>query len=1303
MARRAGTPPPALPKVSFTKVQDDYSKQPKGVHDLQARSYGYNDTNTDFQRPDHYIRYIEPLESELAIQVEYDMDEQDQAWLDSLNADRKKDQLDKISYETFEIVMDRLEKEWFDLTKNIPKSDFALPSEDSTCAICDDSEGENTNAIVFCDGCNLAVHQDCYGVPYIPEGQWLCRKCTVFPESPVSCILCPNEGGAFKQTAHGDWVHLLCAIWIPETRVANDVFMEPVTDIEKITRQRWKLRCEVCGIREGACIQCTKSSCVLAFHTTCARKERLLMPMKATQGLEAPTLACFCEKHLPKEQADAREAALEAEREAAEDETEGETPGTKSPKSSKTARAYAKTYKPGPPIVPFIIVRRILQYIGKIIIRHKEKFVLLVCKYWSLKREARRGAPLLKRLHLEPWTANSSSRQHTDEDKAIKLKYLKRLRSDLELVRDLTKIVRKREIQKLHQVEPIRDVLSLIIFPHEGPLRMAFEKIMSADRLDFFKNPVSKTEVPDYYEIIKKPMTWSAIDQKLDAHEYWDLQDFKDDVYLVLSNALTYNPPSTAIYRAAERVQNSANNIMRDLEEKLLQQKPAAEDAPTLNDAPALADNVNVTPSSLDTMLGNLEPPLPLLNLLTSDDSIKEASKLLLSSSPMTSLFSYELPVLKPLPTPPPKKPTRSEMAQARKRERKAAALDAAPGFRATRARRAASQTTTGDVEAEAEVPLVIPVPIPGAPPPEAAEGSRRTHKKPKVVLPGQPEEVAMVEDVDNQESFKYFDAGWVLPPERRRGNRPPVEKRPVPPPKKRQRTDREKSLLSTYSTSARENETLQTPSVGTVGLPDADVEVDGDGDAEPAHTDGEPEAQEPEPETVDEQAPDAMEVDDQAEPHEPEAVIPSEEPEVEVEPPPEVVPSEEDVVPPEVDEMDVDQPAADDNTKATEPLAVDDQEEAEEEYPPPEADVSMEVPPSEENPEADDSAEAPAEDEVVEEPQKDDDETVSDDDATVPDEEPGVLPDVQIDVESEDEVEPDEVVVGAGAEGEIPEAEEDVVVDADGEDEVPVVEEEEEEPIVERGDGAVAAESGDLEEDEDEPVKAEEEEKEEQQEEAEEKEGPESEDEEEPEPPRQIIIIETLDTPETRREKNKIKKEARLRMLAERDRQRNDEAGTSHESDGDEDEKAPSELTALSSSEDEEEPEAKPLDPNAVKLSEDGSIEGGTLVWAKLQSWPWWPAVVYEDDDSDIPEKIHEQKQLDEVNAQGRLYLVRFFDKKRHWQWLEHNKLLELGEDDVLDGDLLASTSRRQRWKKGANDKTGCRKAYRQAIEEKE
>lgn len=125
--------------------------------------------------------------------------------------------------------------------KRIPQPVSHLPVEDSKCAICDDGEGENSNAIVFCDGCNLAVHQDCYGVPYIPEGQWLCRKCTVSPENPVSCLFCPNEGGAFKQTTTGHWSHLLCAIWIPELSVGNSVYMEPVEGVEMVPKSRWKL------------------------------------------------------------------------------------------------------------------------------------------------------------------------------------------------------------------------------------------------------------------------------------------------------------------------------------------------------------------------------------------------------------------------------------------------------------------------------------------------------------------------------------------------------------------------------------------------------------------------------------------------------------------------------------------------------------------------------------------------------------------------------------------------------------------------------------------------------------------------------------------------------------------------------------------------------------------------------------------------------------------------------------------------------------------------------------------------------
>ncbi|KII86055.1 hypothetical protein PLICRDRAFT_44511 [Plicaturopsis crispa FD-325 SS-3] len=798
MARGVGTPVAAdpLPKVSFVKIQDEGTANPPGAHDLQMRSYGYNEF-ADFRRPEHYIRHIEPLESELAIQVEYDMDEQDKEWLDIINTERKKEQLGTVPYEMFEIIIDRLEKEWFDLTKNIPKPDMSLPSEDSTCAICDDAEGENSNAIVFCDGCNLAVHQDCYGVPYIPEGQWLCRKCTVSPEIPVSCILCPQEGGAFKQTTSGDWIHLLCAIWVPETGVANEVFMEPITGIELISKQRWKLKCSVCEIREGACIQCANKSCFVAFHPTCARKEKLLMSMKSTHGSDPAPLTAFCEKHLPKEQYDARVAMLAAR---------GDEVGEANPKLSKSARAYAKTYKPGPPLVPWVVVDRIMKYIHKMSIRKKIEFLILVCKYWSLKREARRGAPLLKRLHLEPWTASAGSKQQTDEEKAMKLEHMKRLRDDLQSVRALAELTRKRESRKLSQAETIHEVVSHAMFPHEPPLRMAFEKIVAMDRNDFFKNPVSRIEVPDYLDIIKRPMCWNIIDEKLDRHQYWDIQAFKDDIGLVVDNAMLYNKPGDQIYKAALKIQGSAKPILDDLGH-LATLHPLHH---AVNDLNPSSSNLPQAPSDI----GDLEPSLGILELLVSEDAIKDDIQLLLTAQPMISLFDYEFGKLKPPPPPPPPKPwkpKRDRKAEKAERERlrkeKAAAaagtanasvnLDNSPGFRASaaapRTRRAAAAAAAFEAEAHADT---------------GGNASSKRGRRKRVSV-GQGELPPVIETVEKRDMFKHFEEGFMLPENTKRGGRVARELPPLPPSKKR-RVDKGPSRLSMVSTAASENLTLR-------------------------------------------------------------------------------------------------------------------------------------------------------------------------------------------------------------------------------------------------------------------------------------------------------------------------------------------------------------------------------------------------------------------------------------------------------------------------------------------------------------
>ncbi|KAL0068121.1 hypothetical protein AAF712_004781 [Marasmius tenuissimus] len=847
-----------LPVVSFEIVEDDVSAPPSGVHDNQARSYGYNDFS-EFQRPDHYIRHIEPLEMDLARQVEYDMDEQDKEWLDAMNAERKKDQLDKITYETFEVVMDRLEKEWFDLTKNIPKPDFAMPSEDSTCAICDDSEGENANAIVFCDGCNLAVHQDCYGVPYIPEGQWLCRKCTVSPEIPPSCVLCPNEGGAFKQTVTGEWCHLLCAIWIPETRVANDVFMEPVTGVERISKQRWKLASHFSPSFLLSSSAILETSCFLAFHPTCARKEKLLLPMKSTQGTEPLTLTCYCERHLPKEQQEAREKAL-----AAEDEDEAlDHPS----KSSKSARAYAKSYKPGPPLIPAIIVNRISQYIAKINFRKKPDFLYMMCRYWSLKREARRGAPLLKRLHLEPWTANNGAQLQSEEERAKKLSLLRGLEENLDKAKALVELTRKREVKKRQQAELIQNFLTSSLFPHESKLRFAFENIIQMDRHDYFKNPVNKAQVPDYFEVVKQPMCWTVIDGKLDKHQYWDLDEFKHDIQLVLDNAILYNKSGTPYHKTATRIRAALPTHFQELDQLTL-----AHPRPDTNLPNEVASEFVPWASPSSYAIGDLEPPMDVIELLVSSEAFANDLSIILNDDPITSLFNFELPVDKPPPPPPPPPPPKSRKG---KHKQTRAEKDAYNAKR--REQRAAMKATTetgglpdgavistpsaftedgdvGSTTSEMSANDALSSGSVSAGPSQLSKNRR----PPTISLPSQPE---LLDSVDNKGSFRFFNAGWILPPDQKRGGRgTATERPPLPPPRKKARTgpgadERAASSLSVFSTAEAENETLrESPGAGESSARDPPVPHYEDADASTAEQEPEDQAEKSEQQAIEDE-----------------------------------------------------------------------------------------------------------------------------------------------------------------------------------------------------------------------------------------------------------------------------------------------------------------------------------------------------------------------------------------------------------------------------------------------------------------
>ncbi|XP_014669535.1 PREDICTED: peregrin-like [Priapulus caudatus] len=518
-----------LPEASF-RVLDTYKKR-----DVQVR-------------PKTYYRFIERAAEELDEEVEYDMDEEDYAWLQLMNAEREEQIEEVVPQDVFEYLMDRLEKESFFQSQSCGGEHLPGVDDDAVCCICNDGECQNSNVILFCDMCNLAVHQECYGIPYIPEGQWLCRRCLQSPSRAVDCVLCPNKGGAFKQTDDGRWAHVVCALWVPEVMFANTVFLEPIDSIENIPAARWKLGCYVCKQRgAGACIQCHKTNCYTAFHVTCAQQAGLYMKMEPVRentpnGSQfSVRKTAFCDAHSPLDP----DAAAAAGNNADSDETsEAATPekgGAATSFSVKKAKEISKVKmrkarkilaekRSAIPVVsiPTISPETLSKIAHQITITKKVQFLYRLQGYWTLKRQSRNGVPLIRRLHTatchQPRRDSPPSQSGEKQSESVKeqLKEWKRLRQSLERARLLIELIRKREKLKREEIQ-----------------------------------------VPDYLKFIKRPMDFLTMEGKVDALMYRNLDEFQKDFDLIVNNCMAYNARDTVFYATALRMRNQGSTVIR--------------------------------------------------------------------------------------------------------------------------------------------------------------------------------------------------------------------------------------------------------------------------------------------------------------------------------------------------------------------------------------------------------------------------------------------------------------------------------------------------------------------------------------------------------------------------------------------------------------------------------------------------------------------------------------------------------------------------------------------------------------------
>ncbi|KAG5036295.1 Protein Jade-1 [Glycine soja] len=167
--------------------------------------------------------------------------------------------------------------------------------------------GRDSNRLIVCASCKVAVHRKCYGVHDDIDEAWLCSWCKQkvdVDESVNPCVLCPMKGGALKpvnSSAEGagsvPFVHLFCSLWMPEVYIDDLKKMEPVMNVGEIKETRKKLVCSVCKAKCGACVRCSHGSCRASFHPLCAREARHRMEVWAKYGNDNVELRAFCLKH----------------------------------------------------------------------------------------------------------------------------------------------------------------------------------------------------------------------------------------------------------------------------------------------------------------------------------------------------------------------------------------------------------------------------------------------------------------------------------------------------------------------------------------------------------------------------------------------------------------------------------------------------------------------------------------------------------------------------------------------------------------------------------------------------------------------------------------------------------------------------------------------------------------------------------------------------------------------------------------------------------------------------------------------
>uniref|UniRef100_W5LHU2 Bromodomain containing 7 n=1 Tax=Astyanax mexicanus TaxID=7994 RepID=W5LHU2_ASTMX len=121
-------------------------------------------------------------------------------------------------------------------------------------------------------------------------------------------------------------------------------------------------------------------------------------------------------------------------------------------------------------------------------------------------------------------------------------------RSDISQDKPLTPLMAKTEDK---EQTPLQEALSQLI-----------RQLQRKDPSAFFSFPVTDLIAPGYSLIIKRPMDFSTMKEKVKRGLYHSLEELKVDFKTMCENAMIYNKPETIYYKAAKKLLHSGMKIL---------------------------------------------------------------------------------------------------------------------------------------------------------------------------------------------------------------------------------------------------------------------------------------------------------------------------------------------------------------------------------------------------------------------------------------------------------------------------------------------------------------------------------------------------------------------------------------------------------------------------------------------------------------------------------------------------------------------------------------------------------------------